>query len=71
MLRFRIEGMTCQGCVNAVTQAVSIAAPGRTVKVTLATGEVEVGDGADVAAVAAAIERAGFAVAERPAGPGA
>lgn len=68
MLRFRIEGMTCQGCVRAVTQAVSTAAPGRPVKVTLASGEVEVGQGADVAAVAAAIERAGFDVAERPAG---
>jgi copper chaperone len=66
MLTFRIRGMTCQGCVNAVTQAVGAAAPGRPVKVTLATGEVEVGDGADVAAVAAAIERAGFEVAERP-----
>ena len=68
MLRFRIEGMTCQGCVNAVTQAVGQAAPGRTIKVTLATGEVEIDDGADVPAVAAAIERAGFLVAERPAG---
>lgn len=68
MLRFRIEGMTCQGCVNAVTQAVGRAAPGRGVKVTLATGEVEVGDSADAAAVAAAIEDAGFQVAERPAG---
>ena len=67
MLRFRIEGMTCQGCVNAVTQAVGQAAPGRAVKVTLATGEVEIGDGADPEAVATAIERAGFAVAERPA----
>lgn len=68
MLRFRIEGMTCQGCVNAVTQAVGKAAPGRPVKVTLATGELEIGEGADVAAVAAAVERAGFQVAERPAG---
>lgn len=66
MLRFRIEGMTCQGCVNAVTQAVGAAAPGRPVKVTLATGQVDVGGGADVAAIAAAIERAGFQVAERP-----
>ncbi len=67
MKRFRIEGMTCQGCVNAVTQAVGGAAPGIPVEVTLASGEVTLGDGADVALVAAAIERAGFVVAERPA----
>lgn len=66
MLRFRIEGMTCQGCADAVSRAVAGAAPGRPVKVTLATGEVEVGNGADPAAVAGAIEKAGFTVTERP-----
>lgn len=66
MKRFRIEGMTCQGCVGAVTQAISGAAPGVPFQVTLASGEVVLEDGADVAAVAAAIERAGFQVVERP-----
>ncbi len=66
MLRFRIEGMTCQGCVDAVSRAVAGAARGRPVKVILATGEVEVADDADPAAVADAIEKAGFTVAERP-----
>ena len=70
MLRFRIEGMTCQGCADAVSRAVAGAAPGRPVKVTLATGEVEVGNGADPAAVAGAIEKAGFTVTERPGLPG-
>ena len=66
MKRFRIEGMTCQGCVGAVTQAISGVAPGVPLQVTLASGEVVLEDGADVAAVAAAIERAGFQVVERP-----
>jgi copper chaperone len=65
MLRFRIEGMTCQGCVRAVAQAVGAAAPGQPVEIDLATGEVAVGGAADAAAVADAIGRAGFAVAER------
>lgn len=66
MKRFRIEGMTCQGCVDAVTQAVGGAAPGIPVEVNLANGEVALGDGADVATVAAAIQQAGFLVVERP-----
>lgn len=66
MLRFRIEGMTCQGCVSAVSQAIADAAPGQPVKVILASGEAEVGDGADIATVAAAVEQAGFTVAARP-----
>lgn len=68
MLEFRIEGMTCQGCVNAVRQAAGAAAPGREVRVSLDTGILEVGEGADVGAVAAAVERAGFQVTGRPAG---
>lgn len=66
MLRFRVEGMSCQGCVDAVSRAVAGAAPGRPLTVTLATGEIEVGDGADPTAVAGAIESAGFTVAEQP-----
>jgi len=66
MLRFRVEGMTCQGCVNAVRQAVAGVAPGRPVTVTLATGEVEVAEGTNAAAIAGAIEQAGFVVAEQP-----
>lgn len=66
MLRFRIEGMTCQGCVSAVTQAVGAAAPGQPVEVDLATGEVLVRGTADASTVAAAIERAGYTVIEHP-----
>jgi copper chaperone len=68
MLRLRVEGMTCQGCVNAIRQAVAGVAPGQAVTVTLATGEVQVVAGkASAAAIAGAIERAGFVVAEHPA----
>ncbi len=66
MLRFRIEGMTCQGCVSAVRQAIGAAAPGQPVEVDLAAGEILVQGAADVDLVATAIERAGYKVLERP-----
>lgn len=65
MLRFRVDGMTCQGCVSAVIQAIGAVAPGQPVDVSLATGEVSVGLEADSAAVATAIEQAGFTVVDR------
>jgi copper chaperone CopZ len=66
MLRFRIEGMTCQGCVGSVTQAVAAAAPGQPVEISLASGEVTVGGEANADAVAEAIARAGYTVIARP-----
>lgn len=64
MLRLRIDGMTCQGCVSAVTQAIGTAAPGQPVEVDLASGEILVRGTADANLVAAAIERAGYKVIE-------
>jgi len=60
---FEVRGMSCGHCVAAITSAVS-ALPGVTdVDVDLAGGAVRVAGTADAAAVAAAIEDAGYDVA--------
>jgi copper chaperone len=58
-----VQGMTCDGCANAVRRSVAKAAPGATVNVELAGGIVRIEGTADRVAVIAAIEKAGFAVA--------
>jgi copper chaperone len=66
--RFRmnllIKGMTCEGCANAVRRSVANAAPEASVEVDLTGGRVRVEGKAERAAVVAAIEKAGFAVAD-------
>ncbi|WP_075795929.1 heavy metal translocating P-type ATPase [Massilia putida] len=64
-----VEGMTCASCVARVEKALK-AVPGvRDASVNLATERAAVqGDGLDVAAIVAAVERAGYAA--RPAGSG-
>ena len=62
---YTVTGMTCAHCVASVTEEVE-ALPGvEDVSVDLATGAVTVASGAplDVAAVAAAVEDAGYALA--------
>jgi len=56
---YRVSGMTCGGCMRAVEQAIKTAAPGASVTVDLTAGKVTV-DGADQAAVAKAVDEAGF-----------
>jgi copper chaperone len=61
---FTVTGMTCAHCVASVTEEVS-AIPGVTdVSVTLATGDLTVTSEAplDEAAVAAAVEEAGYSL---------
>lgn len=60
MLRFKVDGMTCGHCVQAVQTAVRAVAPGTQVDVNLATGEVNVGGVADAGRVRAAIIDAGY-----------
>jgi copper ion binding protein len=59
---YRVEGMTCEHCVRAVTSEVSRVPGVAAVEVDLAAGEVAVtADSApDDAAVLAAIEEAGY-----------
>ncbi len=56
---YKVAGMTCGGCVRSVEQAIKAAAPGASVSVDLASGKVTV-DGVEEAAVAKAVDDAGF-----------
>ena len=62
-MEFEVEGMTCGGCAEAVKRAVRKVVPDAEVAVDLAGGRVTVspsGSAPDAAAVAAAIDKAGF-----------
>ena len=41
-MKLAVSGMTCQGCVNAVTRSIQRAAPGSAVTVDLPGGAVEI-----------------------------
>ncbi len=60
MTQYRVNGMTCQGCANAVSNAIKAAAPAAQVKVDLAAKTVTVEGQVAAATVAAAIKAAGF-----------
>jgi copper chaperone len=62
MLLFKVDGMTCDGCVRSVTQAVHRVAPAVKVSVNLASGEVAVEGSANPARLREAITDAGFEV---------
>ncbi|SUS06899.1 Heavy metal transporter [Candidatus Defluviicoccus seviourii] len=57
---YRVDGMTCQGCARAVTNAIKEAVPDADVAIDLAGGRVTVAGPADEARIRAAIEAAGF-----------
>jgi copper chaperone len=57
---FKIGGMTCQGCVNAVTKALKRLDPAAAVSVDLTSGRVSVEGAIERAAAERAIETAGF-----------
>ena len=58
--RIAVTGMTCTGCVNAVTRVLA-RVPGATrVEVTLATGHAEIAGSATPDALLAAVHRAGY-----------
>ena len=61
---YTVEGMTCGHCVSAVTGEVSKVSGVTDVRVDLEAKTVTVtGDGIDDAAVAAAVDEAGYTVA--------
>lgn len=64
-MKLGVSGMTCQGCVAAVTKSIQRAAPGSAVVVDLAGGAVEISGSLDEAVARQAIERAGFTVTSR------
>lgn len=60
MTQYRVDGMTCNGCASAVTNAIKTAAPAATVKVDLAAKTVTVEGQVAAATVATAVKDAGF-----------
>jgi copper chaperone len=59
-LLMQVDGMTCQGCVNAVTKAVQRLDPSATVEVDLEHGRVHVTTKAQSIEVAQALNAAGY-----------
>lgn len=57
---YRVAGMTCDGCVRAVTKAVERRVPGAQIKIDLAKGLMQVAGAPVDAEVQAAVETAGF-----------
>lgn len=57
---FRVTGMTCSGCVRAVTNAIKGRAPAADVSANLSKGTVTVVGPVDAKVVADAVEDAGF-----------
>ena len=61
---FHVEGMSCEHCVRAVTEAVKGVDPQAQVLVDLASGNVDVESAGDRASLAKAIEDEGYRVAQ-------
>ncbi len=59
-LLMQVEGMTCQGCVNAVTRTIQRLDPEATVDVDLGHGRVHVTTRAQSLDVAQALTKAGY-----------
>jgi Copper chaperone len=59
-LLMQVEGMTCEGCVNAVTKAIQRLDPGAQVEVDLAHGRVHIHTKAQSLEVAQALNAAGY-----------
>jgi copper chaperone len=61
-IEFKVEGMSCQHCVAAVTRAIQEQDAGAQVQVDLSAGKVAVQSGASVDTLKAAIDEAGYTV---------
>ena len=64
MIDFKVQGMTCGGCVRGVTNALQRVDADAVVNVDLASKTVSVSSAADVQQLKRAIEKAGFAVTQ-------
>ena len=62
-MELQVQGMTCDGCANAVRRSIGKVAPAARVEVELASGRVRIDGSTDAASVTRAIESAGFKVA--------
>ena len=61
-IEFKVEGMSCQHCVAAVTRAIQEHDASAQVQVDLSAGKVAVQSGASVETLKAAIDEAGYPV---------
>ena len=69
MITFRVEDMTCGGCVRAIRAAVAALAPEALVAADVASRRVEIEGVVDGTAIERAIAGAGFNVVRTPEGP--
>ena len=60
MATYRVNGMTCGGCANAVMRAIKAAAPAADVKIDLSAKTVAVQGDIPAATIQAAVKDAGF-----------
>ena len=60
MSTYKIEGMTCEGCVKSVTRSLQTALPDAKVEVILASKQVRIEGDHDPEKVERCIEEAGF-----------
>ena len=59
-MQFQTQDMSCGGCVQAITRAVTAVDPSAQVRADLGTGRVEVTTASAREVIAAAIQGAGF-----------
>jgi copper chaperone len=64
MFSLKVSGMTCGGCINAVTRAVQAQDPAAKVQADLATQTVQLETALSLAQVSQAITDAGFPVVQ-------
>jgi len=57
---YKVEGMTCQGCANSVTNAIKAVAPDSEISVDLEANQITVQGLNDDAVIAKAVDDAGF-----------
>jgi copper chaperone len=60
--QWKVSGMSCGHCVRAITQAIQALDPQAQIQVNLAQATVNIESSLTQAAIAAAIEEAGYAV---------
>ena len=59
-IELNVKGMTCEGCVAAVTRIVKKVDPQADVKIELASGKVHIQSGVNAGVLTAAIEKGGY-----------
>ena len=64
-IELTVKGMTCQGCVNAVTRVIKRVDPEATVRIDLASGRVEALTSSPVDDLAKAISAGGYEATAR------